>query len=67
MNTESNGNGRKHDEFLPPKPPAFKIDAMVRIEIAADLAIEIGDLIIEAGTENKALWAFGKQLQSLGD
>lgn len=65
MNEETNGNRRANG--LPPRPPAFKIDAYVRLELEANLAIELGDLIVEHGGDNKAMFALGKQLQSLGD
>lgn len=46
------------------RPPAFKIDSSVRMELEFTLALELGRLILESGTKNTALIALAKQIES---
>lgn len=49
------------------QPPAFEIDARVKMVIEFELAVNLGKLVLESDTKNTALLALGHQLRNLSN
>ncbi len=47
------------------KDPAFEIKARVVIELDVNLALELGDFLIDSRPTNKAIWALGCRLSEI--
>jgi|10_taG_2_1085330.scaffolds.fasta_scaffold00071_51 hypothetical protein len=57
------------DESTPRKPspnqPAFDIDDRVFLRIERELAVQLGELVLQTDTKNTALLAIGHQLRNM--
>ena len=49
------------------KLPAFDIDDRIYLRIERELAVQLGDLVLQTDTNNTALLAIGHQLRNLVD
>jgi len=49
------------------KRPSFEIDERLTVMIDFDLAVELGNFILDHGAANKAVYAFGIRLKKMGD
>lgn len=47
------------------KLPAFDIDDRIYLRIERELAVQLGDLVLQTDTKNTALLAIGHQLRNL--
>jgi len=47
--------------------PAFEIDNRITLKIEKELAINLGKIVLEVGTDNTALLAIGHQLANLSN
>jgi hypothetical protein len=46
--------------------PAFDVDDRIFLRIERELAVQLGDLVLQTDTKNTALLAIGHQLRNLG-
>lgn len=49
------------------KRPSFVVDDRIKLDLDIDLALALGDFILQSETPNSALVAFGHQLNNLAE
>lgn len=58
------GGGVRLERRERPKRQSFQVDSYIRVQLDADLAKALADLILNSETDNPALVALAKQLDN---
>ena len=54
------------DPFAPPvKPKSFEVDQRIHVKLDPELAVILGEVILDSNTTNPALRALGHQLNAI--